>query len=142
MFKQNEFILESGRKIRLRAIDQWETYSGLLEGVPTHEMNERIIKRALEAAEQRWHFEPFLIRPEEASIDIGREYPFGTPASIPGIVCMAIFDCFETARDKSKDGSTLPVVWFQTDFAFPIDEAIQAQIKSLDWEKFASDFLY
>ncbi|MEZ6139174.1 MAG: hypothetical protein R3B84_01265 [Zavarzinella sp.] len=142
MSTRNEFHLSNGRVIRLTAIDQWGTYSGLLEGVPTKEMNERLILNTMDKARKRWHFEPYLIRPIERPIELGSKYPFGTPASIPDITCIGNFDCFNTARDKSMDGSTLPIVWFQSEFAFPIDEAIQEQIRSLEWEKHASDFQY
>ncbi len=142
MSKRDEFRLSNGRVIRLVAIDQWGTYSGLLEGIPTKEMNERYIRRTLENVRDRWHFEPYLIQPIETPIELGREYPFGTPASIPDITCVGRFDCFDIARDKSMDGSTLRIVWFQSDFAFPIDSAIQEHIYSLDWEKYASDFVY
>lgn len=142
MSNRNEFQLSSGRVIRLTAIDQWETYSGLLEGLPTKETNERHIRYTMDQARKRRHFEPYLIRPIERPIELGRKYPFGEPASIPEITCIGSFNCFDTARDKSMDGSTLPIVWFQPDFAFPIDEAIQEQIRSLDWEEHASDFQY
>lgn len=142
MSNRNEFELDSGRSIRLVAIDQWATYSGLLEGVPTREMNARIINRAMEGARKRWHFEPYLIQPTETPIDIERDDPFGTPASIPMITCTAKFDCFETANDAGMDGSTLPIVWFQSEFAFPIAETILAHIRSLDWVRYSSDYEY
>jgi hypothetical protein len=96
----------------------------------------------MEEAWSRWHFEPYLIPPSETLINLERDYPFGMPAEIPKITCVAQFDSFDPARDKLMDASTLPIVWFQSDFAFPIDEAIEAQIRSLDWEKYASDFQY
>ena len=142
MIKRNEFQLTNGRSISLVAIDQWGTYSGLLEGVPTTEMNERHIRYTMDEARKRRNFEPYLIRPVETPINLDRKYPFGTPASIPAITCIAQFNCFDSARDKSKDASTLPVVWFQSDFAFPIDDAIVEHIRSLNWEKHASDFQY
>ena len=142
MSNRNEFQLSNGRVIRLVAIDQWGTYSGLLEGVPTKEMNERHIRYTMDAARERRHFEPYLIQPIETPIELGRKYPFGTPASIPEITCIGQFNCLDTARDNSMDGSTLPIVWFQSDFAFPIDEAVQEHIRSLDWEKHAFDFQY
>lgn len=139
---RHEIQLDSGRRIRLTALDQWGTYAGLLEGLPTREMNARIIQETLEGARRRWHFPPYLIQPAEKPIEIVRSYPFGTPASIPEITCVAHFDCFDKVRDPNLDGSTLPLVWFQADFAFPIEEAIQTQIRALDWDRYATDFGY
>lgn len=137
-----EFKLECGRTVRLVAIDQWGTYSGLLEGVPTKEMNERIVSRSLDQAKNRWNQKPYLIPPIETPIDLARKYPFGTPASIPGITCLAHFDCFDAVVDHKMDASALTLVWFQTDFAFPIDDAVRADILMLDWDKNATDYCY
>jgi hypothetical protein len=142
MSNRSEFKIRDGRSIRLIAIDQWGTYSGLLEGVPTKEMNERHIRYTMDEARKRRKFEPYLIPPVETSIEIDGKYPFGTPASIPGITCIAQFDCFDPVKDKSMDASTLPIVWFQSDFAFPIEDAILEHLRSLNWEKYASDVLY
>ena len=142
MSQQTEFQLECGRFIRLKSIDQWGTYSGLLEGIPTKEMNARTIERTLRTAEQRHHFKPHLIDPTETPIQIDRDYPFGTPASIPTITCVASFDCFDAIRDESKDGSTLPIVWFQSDFAFPIESDIVESIIRLPWDDLATNFDY
>lgn len=142
MPNRSEFKLDDGRSICLMAIYQWGTYSGLLEGTPTKEMNARHIRYAMDQARKRRDFEPYLIPPIETPIEMDRKYPFGTPASIPGITCIAQFDCFDPAKDKSMDASALPIVWFQTDFAFPIEDVILEHIRSLNWEKYATDFQY
>lgn len=100
---RNDVLLESGRVIHLRSIEQWGTYSGLLEGIPTQEMNHRIIKRTMDAAREKYHFEPYLISPVEALIDGFPGYRFGTPAEIPSITCVATFECYSIARDESMD---------------------------------------
>ena len=142
MSSRTEYQLANGRQIYLRSIDQWGTYCGLLEGLPTQEMNSRTIKRTLDDARKRCFFEPHLIPPVETPIKYEGEYPFGIPASIPSITCVAHFDCFDAVRDKSKDGSTLPIVWFQSDFAFPIAPEIVDSIIQLPWDDLATDFFY
>lgn len=139
---RNDVLLESGRVIHLRSIEQWGTYSGLLEGIPTQEMNHRIIKRTMDAAREKYHFKPYLIPPVEALIDGFPGYRFGTPAEIPSITCVATFECYSIARDESMDASILPVVWFQSDFAFPIADNILVSLRLLKWEDVASDFQY
>lgn len=142
MPNRQEIQLNSGHSIHLIRIDQWETYGGLLEGVPTKELNERIINRTIEGAKRQWHFAPYLIQPLETPIKMDRDYPFGTPASIPDIICVTKFDCFDTVQDKNMDASTLSIIWFQAEFAFPIDEKVQTQIQSIDWNQYASDYQY
>ncbi len=46
----------------------------------------------------------------------------------------------EPARDPLQDYSVLTVIWFQDDFAFPIDPQVLEQIRALDWEQLAQDF--
>lgn len=73
MAPKNELQLESGREIRLLAINQWGTYSGLLEGVPTKEMNEGTIKHTLAEAKRLWDGNPYLIQPPETPIELNRK---------------------------------------------------------------------
>lgn len=136
----SRFKLANGREIHIVAINQWETYQGLLEGVPTIEMNARRIAYAKGEARRLWGCEPLLIHPTEVAIVLGRQYPFGTPASIPNVTCIALFRCYDTARDESMDGSELPLVWFQPEFAFPIEGSVRESIHFFDWENFAMDF--
>jgi hypothetical protein len=59
-------------------------------------------------------------------------------------VCVARLESRYAARDKSGDFffSGLGVVWFQPDFAFPIESAVLAQLQSLDWGRHAVDMEY
>jgi uncharacterized protein (TIGR02996 family) len=133
------FTLRSGRSIRLRELRQWDVYEGLLEGLPTTEMNSRTIEGVLTGLRQEHGCEPYLIRPEERPLKHLEPYPFGTPAALPGIVCVGRFDSYQPVRDASRDGSMLPVAWFQDEFAFPIDPVVREQIRAIDWDRHATD---
>lgn len=139
---RSEITLASGRAIRMTAINQWAAYAGMLEGVPTKERNERIVARAVETAKSTFSWEPHLIRPTERPIKLGREYPFGIPSSLPGVVCIGLFDSFSVARDEQMDASALTIVWFQDQFAFPISAIALHAISTLDWNELASDYEY
>jgi hypothetical protein len=56
----SELILASGRTIRLYALRQWTVYSGLIEGLPTREMNAAELERVRREARARNGHEPFL----------------------------------------------------------------------------------
>jgi uncharacterized protein (TIGR02996 family) len=135
-----EFTLRSGRSIRLRELRQWDVYEGLLEGLPTTEMNSRTIEGVLTDLRQEHGCEPYLIRPQERPLKHPRRYRFGTPATLPEVVCVGRFDSFQPARDASRQGSMLPVIWFQDEFALPIDPVVREQIRAIDWEQHATDF--
>ena len=131
----------SHRSIKLRrgevqvvGLRQGLVYNGLLEGLPTKGMNRQIIEDLL-AAERQSGAEPHLIVPVETPITSHRPYPPGEPASLPGVFCVA-----RLQADHGERYSSLAVVWFQHDFAFPIDKTVLDQIACLDWAKLATTY--
>ena len=122
-----------------------EFYEGLLEGLPTTAMNRRRVEGIIAECRGKWHGEePLLIQPTEKPIEWERDtpYPFGEPAALPKIVCVARFYCLEPARDSSKERSDLQVIWFQEEFAFPIDADVLDRLRAMDWEQHAVDGCY
>jgi hypothetical protein len=112
-----------------------------LEGLPTSEMNRRHIEQLRNQEHERRGEAPYIIDPPERPISYRRDepYPFGTPASIPGVECIGQFDS-QPARDVSRHGSFLTIIWFQHEWAFPIDPSVREQIRAIDWEQHAHDF--
>jgi hypothetical protein len=88
--------------------------------------------------------EPLLIQPTEKPIPHNRDFPhpFGAPVALPGIACVGRFHSVEPARDLAKDCSQLVVIWFQEEFAFPIDPLVTEQLQGIDWERLACDLEY
>lgn len=76
----------------------------------------------------------WLLQPREVPLD-EPNFRFGTPARIPGVVCRAELTSFQPARDYSS----LTVVWFQSDFAFPIAPAVLQRLHAIDWNRHAAD---
>src|SRR5262245_13604892 len=122
-------ILERGYRISLHALRQRAIYAGLLEGLPTREGNRGIVERAV-AAERDKGKAVLLVPPRETPIRRGTPYPFGEPAALPAILCVADFHSVEPAHEGTFD---LTVVWFQDDYALPIDPDVSAHIRGLDW---------
>ena len=138
----DSFTLLSGREIRLDVFRQSFVYAGLLEGLPTREINQRLIER-LRTQERECRGElPYLIDPPERLIQYEGDQPyrFGTPAAIPGVECIGQFTSFQPARGANRDGSHLTIIWFQDEWAFPIDPGMREQIRAIDWEQHAHDF--
>ncbi|MCY2977864.1 MAG: hypothetical protein NTU79_04265 [Planctomycetota bacterium] len=134
--------LASGREIALVRLYQFRTYEGLIEGLPTRERNARKVPYICNEAAELWKIRVHLIEPSETTIEYDGKYPFGTPAILPGTVCFGLFSSLQPARDNSKDGSELTIVWFQNDFAFPIDDSVRQAIRTLDWDSIAVDYSY
>ncbi len=138
--------LSCGRRIHLEELCQYRTYRGLLEGLPTKWLNREIIGRAKEnVAKKLWSpGTPFLIQPVETPMDVPKERWFRheedwQPVQIPEIVCIAEFTSYDPARDGDEDYSYLNLVWFQNEFALPIDPGVEEQIRGIDWNGVASD---
>ncbi len=142
MTETSTIKLVTGREIAIARIYQFRTYEGLIEGLPTKERNAKRIPYICNEAQALWNVKVHLVEPTEVPIEYSGKYPFGTPSSLPGTVCFGRFSSLRPARDTSMDGSELTIVWFQNDFAFPIDESVLLAIQTLDWESIAVDYQY
>lgn len=137
------FPLRTGRSIYLDQLRQFSVYRGLLEGLPTTDLNRRLIDDLLRR-ESANGMTPYLIPPTETPIPWDRDEPyfggrFGTPAALPEIGCVAEFRSFDPVRNPEEHYSWLVIIWFQRDFAFPIDPAALKSLLEIDWERHAVD---
>ncbi len=132
--------MRDDRKINLTSLYQEAIYTGLLEGLPTRQMNERIIRSYQEKSRELFPKSPvFLIEPSQIPIEFYRDYPFGDPARLPPIACVARFK--SSAFDNNVLCYTeMAIVWFQSEFALPIDDQILEKIKSINWVKHGEEY--
>jgi hypothetical protein len=123
-------------------LNQWLTYGGLLQGFPTAEINEQLIAELL-AGQRRTSggAEPFLVPPTTRTIDRRGlpPYPGGEPTALPPVVCVMRLHSLEPAQDPKAHYSRLTVVWFQDEYAFPIDPKVLDALQALDWKAVAHD---
>ena len=71
---------------------------------------------------------PYLYIPPPGA----KENPFGQ-LKMPGVVCAGLFS-------DSPDGSSCVLaVWYQDEFALPIDERVVDQLRGIDWSRFCYD---
>ncbi|MEM1031039.1 MAG: hypothetical protein AAGN82_11860 [Myxococcota bacterium] len=109
--------------VHVVSLRQSLVYEGLLEGLPTREMNERRL-------DQLQHDNPraTLVRPEERPLEYSGRYPFGTPSALPDVQC--------EARLKYSQGLhayEAELLWFQENWAPPLDEALVAYLANASW---------
>ena len=136
--------LQSGRKIYLDEIVQWRTYSGLLEGIPRKEINDRMIDSAMQQARKKIEFlvPIHLLQPSREKLNFPRNQSVRLHRNyeqIPPIACAAAFESFEPARDKDSFSSCLIFLWFQDYWALPIAPHILTQIRKINWNDLAED---
>jgi uncharacterized protein (TIGR02996 family) len=128
----SEVRLRAGGTIHCQSIRQSLTYAGLLEGLPTRQMNEGTIEGLLREERERgwWAGEPYLVPPAITPIEYSgeRKYPFGDPEALPDVTCVARFAAY------AGPGTTkLTVIWFQDEFAFPIAPDVLEHLAGIDW---------
>jgi len=141
--KASGIALSTGRELGLQALTQQLTYEGLLEGLPTTRINKSQMDRLV--AEQRAKVNPvYLVAPIETPIDLGpgRSYPFGSPATLPEVTCIGRFRSEPFGERDPGCYSELTIIWFQSEFAMPIEPSVLEEIASLDWDALASNFEY
>jgi hypothetical protein len=138
-----EIQLASGTEIRLVQLHQYRTYIGLIEGRPTHGLNQDLVARAMKTAQSMLYAEgtPHLIAPLETSILAPSEVQLDDewqPAKLPDITCIGEFKSFVT-QDPEEAYSFAVIVWFQDEFALPIDPMTLNEIRRLKWRSVAID---
>ncbi len=136
--------LRSGRPVRLRELRQWEVHEWWIDGLPTAYTNRHLVDTLISDVErERPTGRPHLIPPEERPI-LGFPEWFldgrDPPVALPPIGCVGRFTSARVSPGDSLDYSQLVVVWFQDEFAFPIDPAVRERIRAIDWEAHATDF--
>ena len=136
--------LPDGPWIELEILYQCHIYSGLLVGYPTASLNQEIIRHELEKKRKETGTEPYLVPPRETL----RTFPpptsrsLGEPVSLPEILCIGHWRSLTPARRPDHDSSWLVVLWFQDEFAFPIDPQVLEHLTGIDWNRLAVDGEY
>jgi hypothetical protein len=127
-------VLNSGRNIKLMYLKQELYGEEWVMGYPTRESNRQYMDAYLKETREDYGVTVHLIKPVETPTAHPESYSF-----LPSVVCTARFRSLRPVADQTKDVSMLVVIWFQEQFALPIDPEIEAQLKALDWESLATD---
>ena len=118
----------------------------LIEGVPIARLNDKYVESAMKWAEQKCGVRPHLIPPPRRDYlrqpgdmqSVRERFPW-IPEWLPMVRCIGTFKDVVPARDPTRHLSVLVVVWFQDEYAPPIQEPALSQILNLDWESLATD---
>ena len=139
MSSKSQIKLQDGRLVDIRDLTQTLTYEGMLEGLPSPELNARYLERLVDdvASNYKGHGRPYLIPPKTRST---RGLPGSSEKSIrlPAITCVARLR--SNAGVREGEYSELIVIWLQDTFVFPIAKSIAPSLTHLDWTALATDF--
>ncbi|MFH6970883.1 hypothetical protein [Flavobacterium petrolei] len=128
---QLKIKLASGKNVTLEAFHMSVTYSGLLAGEPTQEMNEKIINNF--SSPKNWGARKSYI--EKSNI-----------YALENVLKPIIYSAWLSAKpinDKEKqfDGSEIVVVWFGNEkLNKSIKRIIVDGLEKFDWNKHAKNF--
>jgi hypothetical protein len=130
MDQPNEFVLklDSGLYIRLTNLSQWETYGGHLAGRPSSEGNQKLITGAQRYAHDVLQFQP-------SPTLIGFKNLHKPPPLLPFKAVCAAFECDYMPLASHADFTRLSLLWFQDEWAMPINPLILNEIQRIDWHK-------
>jgi hypothetical protein len=133
---QYGFNLAGGRRIQMLALDQWWSGEGLRIGFPLGEVDQRTWEWLLATyAGQDGGNVPLVLKPVAEAVEQPERRSSGRRSvARPAATCAARFWSEKLAGDDQGIASLLRVIWFQDDFAFPIDRAVVAELEALDWE--------
>jgi hypothetical protein len=115
-----------GITTELSALDQFRTYAGLLDGSPTHDMNKQMLDDLMARESGR----SYVVRPEEHPWAVESDSPFGPFMRLSWIQCRGRF---------STGLADLCVIWFQDGWALPIDPAVRAHLRGVDFGALAAE---
>ncbi|GIG63995.1 hypothetical protein [Phytomonospora endophytica] len=132
-------VLKSGHAIQLTNLHFSCTYGGLLEGVPTEDVNTSIIEGLTASAGRDFPNRPVHVVPP------AREYPDEQPSRsrgrvefMPRVACVGTFEADAVGPDADPvwDRSWLTVVWFQEEASL---DGIKDALADLAWGELARD---
>jgi hypothetical protein len=116
-----------GVRAHLIELEQHGTYEGLLDGGPTHRVNEMLLENATLFSGR---IPTYVVRPPERLAETRFVGPHGPILFMPSRQCRGQFE---------SGGYRLNIVWFQDDWAPPMNPAVLEDLKALDFMAIAFD---
>lgn len=132
-------ILEGNRKVQVHKLLQWRTYESQTEGAPSARMNRIEIENAVAVAKKVCYLEAVnVVEPKLTPLEIiPLFYKEEEAVRLPKITCVARVEDYAI---QDADYAALAIVWFQDDFAFPIEPEVLEHMKLIPFSKIALKF--
>lgn len=135
----DDFVLASGRVVRLDALHIDCTYADLVDGIPDAKYNEKILARKRQHLEKVWGQRPtHLISPETRTVEVKSLFA-ERGIYLPEITYHAWLTSDPIGGESC--GSELVVVWFEHKAAGTgVLGVVERAVRDLPWEQLAKDY--
>ena len=130
----DKIIVDGDLEVSISSLEQFSTYGNMLEGIPDQGYNEEIIYRV--GLDKDFN-EIFVIEPKQTKISYSSDNKY----TIPLVICKVTVQSNKNLKDASKDFSSLRIIWFQDDYAFPIDKEIIEKLKEIPYHKLCGEYV-
>jgi hypothetical protein len=136
-------IVEMDKRIFIESIYQFHTYRGLFSGMPNERINKQILEYSYrKATEDSFCGKAHMLYPKQTAIPIKDERTYKeTPMALPDITCIAELRYYKPLTNPDRFMSCMCVVWFQDNYAFPIQDNVLQQFLNLRWSSVAIDYI-
>lgn len=137
-------IMGDGIEVAITQMSQFITYKNIIEGVPGSEDNAKIMRLAPEKLKEfTWLDEIYIVDPIMVPVPAHISYSHDEmKETLPKITCMVKVNHQKAFRDYDMDYSQLGILWFQNEFAMPIDQAVLNQMANIPFKKLCGEFGY
>lgn len=132
-------IIDNDLEVDIESLSQSETYGGVEFGYPTEHRNNWLIKSILKSAHKTNSPQSvYLIQPEHKIMedDIQKyKNPLDIYKEIPNTECHLRVGSKKVTNNNNQSDSTMLIIWFQDEPAFPIDPLILEKIKAIPYRE-------
>jgi hypothetical protein len=147
-YKPYKLELNTGREVWLTRLEQYGTYMSQLEGIPFEIKGRVNVKWFVQWAQEAFKLPVAVLQPltlphdEKYTAHIRKQHRM-----IPDeeeIVYLAPITCVAKFWSGPVDGidavvTGMVVIWFQEQFAMPIDERAMKHLKQIKWDEYAEN---
>lgn len=142
MGKLGDVDFADGVCASLRWLSQSLTYEGLLDGAPTDEMNRDRVASARERYRRSGRgpepHDPLVIEPRHAQLPSREDDPFGQRSLLPRVFRAAEYwSLTPVPAEQTWGESYLVLLWWQDDWALPIDARVLEEVHRHSWDDVA-----
>lgn len=134
-----QFNLPTARHVLVRELIQKTTHGVVLEGSPSPRHNAMEINDVMRRHGGAGSGVQLIRPPGPYPLEPNADYPYGGPARLPRITCVARMDSMSPVHDQEEDFSALLLVWFSDELCSK--ESILALAPLIDWNSYAWDCL-